>query len=144
MPVLDRSALFKELPEPFSRTVNDGIEPMLRIDMQSANSVATLICTGRLVLGVETETLRSMVLSRKERDIRVDLSAVEKIDASGLGLLVELQAWAQAELRSLIFANLSEDVWRLVIITRLYDSLEISDADLPELSIDFGRDELIA
>ena len=117
---------------------------MLRIDMQSANSIATLICTGRLVLGVETETLRTMVQSRKEKHICVDLSAVDKIDASGLGLLVELQVWAHDAGRTLTFANLSEDVWRLVIITKLYDSLEISEADVPELSNNFGRNELIA
>lgn len=144
MPVVDRSALLTELPEPFSRTVNDGIEPMLRIDMQSANSIATLVCSGRLVLGVETETLRTMVQSRREKHIRVDLAAVDKIDASGLGLLVELQVWAHDGGRTLTLANLSEDVWRLVIITKLYESLEISDADVPELNNDFGRNELIA
>jgi anti-anti-sigma factor len=117
---------------------------MLRIDIQSANSIATLICTGRLVLGVEIETLRTMVQSRKEGEIRVDLSAVDKIDATGLGLLVELQSWAHEMRRKLTFTNLSDDVWRLVIITKLYDSLEISDADMPELSNDFGRNELIA
>jgi anti-anti-sigma factor len=117
---------------------------MLRIDMQSANSIATLICSGRLILGVETETLRTMVQSRREREIRVDLSAVDKIDASGLGLLVELQAWAHEIGRTLTFTNLSDDVWRLVIITKLYDSLEIADANVPELSNDFGRNELIA
>ena len=117
---------------------------MLRIDMQSANSIATLICSGRLVLGVETETLRTMVQSRKEKHIRVDLAAVDKIDASGLGLLVELHAWAHDAGRTLTLANLSEDVWRLVIITKLYESLEISDADVPELTNEFGRNELIA
>jgi len=119
---------------------------MLRIDMQSANSIATLVCTGRLVLGVETEALRTMVQSRKEKDIRVDLSAVDKIDASGLGLLVELQVWGNDGGRTLTFTNLSEDVWRLVIITKLYDSLEISDANIPEFNQqqDFDRDELIA
>jgi anti-anti-sigma factor len=119
---------------------------MLRIDMQSANSIATLICSGRLVLGVETETLRTMVQSRKEKHICVDLSAIDKIDASGLGLLVELQGWAHEAGYTLTFTNLSEDVWRLVIITKLYDSLEISDADVPDFNQhqDFDRDELIA
>jgi anti-anti-sigma regulatory factor len=58
---------------------------MLRIDIQSANTVATLHCEGNLVFGVETETLRTMVQSRHEENILIDLSAVEKVDASGLG-----------------------------------------------------------
>ena len=120
---------------------------MLRIDIQSGNSTATLICSGHLVLGVETETLRTMVQSRKEKNVIVDLSGVEKIDASGLGLLVELQAWARENGRTLTLMNLSEDVWRLVILTKLYDALEISDADFSEFTRqngDFGRNELIA
>ncbi len=106
-----------------------------------------MICSGHLVLGVETETLRTMVKSRQEKNIHVDLSTVEKIDASGLGLLVELQAWARENGRTLTLVNLSDDVWRLVILTKLYDALEISDADFSEFTRqngDFGRNELIA
>ena len=120
---------------------------MLRIDIQSANSAATLVCSGRLVLGVEIETLRTMVQSRKERHIRIDLSAVEKIDASGLGLLVELQLWAHQVRRTLTLTNLSGDVLRLVNMTKLHDTLGISDAEGPEVNPqqdDFDRDEMIA
>jgi anti-anti-sigma factor len=136
-----------ELPNQIKRMNDDGIQEMLRIDIQSANSVATLVCSGNLVFGVETETLRTMVQSRKEKNIRIDLSAVEKIDASGLGLLVELQTWARETNHKLELSNPSDDVWRLVILTRLYDALEISDQNIPELvrrSDDFDRDELIA
>lgn len=143
----DRSALLAELPQRNGRTVNDGNEEMLRIDIHSANSVATLICSGRLVLGVETETLRTMVQSRKEKNIHIDLSAVERIDASGLGLLVELQVWAGECRRTLALTNLSEEVWRLVILTKLYDALQISDADILGLCRqhdDLGRNEMIA
>ena len=64
---------------------------MLRIDIQSWNGVATLHCAGRLVFGVETEMLRTMVRSRPEACVRVNLARVHAIDAAGLGLLVELQ-----------------------------------------------------
>jgi len=123
------------------------MEEMLRIDIHSGNSVATLVCSGHLILGVETETLRTMVQSRKDKNIRIDLSAVEKIDASGLGLLVELQVWALENGRTLALTNLSEEVWRLVILTKLYDTLEISDSDMPDFSgrlDDLDRNELIA
>ena len=147
MPIVGQCALITELTKPKGRTVNDGIEDMLRIDIHSANSVATLICSGRLVLGVETETLRTMVQSRKEKNIHIDLSAVDKIDASGLGLLVELQVWAREVKRTLALINLSEEVWRLVILTKLHDALQIADADILEFSRrhdDFGRNEMIA
>jgi len=120
---------------------------MLRIDIQSVNTVASLVCSGRLVFGVEIETLRTMVQSRHEENIRIDLSAVDKIDASGLGLLVELQVWAREEQRKITLVNLSENVWRLVILTRLYAALELSYSDVPALSHDrkdFEANEMIA
>lgn len=103
---------------------------MLRIDIQSSNRVSTLYCSGRLVYGVEVEMLRTMAQSRPEKDIRIDLSGVEGIDASGLGLLVELQNWAAETRRTLTFVDLSEQVWRLVILTKLCASLDISYSDL--------------
>ena len=147
MLTVDPSVLLKELPNRNNRMNNDGNEEMLRIDIQSGNSVAILVCSGSLVFGVETETLRTMVQSRNDKDksIHIDLSAIDRIDASGLGLLVELQAWAHENGRTLSLTNLSEEVWRLVILTKLYDTLEISD--MPDLSRqldDFDRDEMIA
>lgn len=120
---------------------------MLRIDIQSLNTLATLQCTGNLVFGVETETLRSMVQSRREEHIRINLSGVERIDASGLGLLVELQAWARENRRTVTLINLSQDVWRLVILTKLYAALDISYVGGPSLvreHVDFERDQMIA
>ena len=147
MLTLDPSALLKEPPNRNNRINKDGIEQMLRIDIQSGNAVATLVCSGSLVFGLETETLRTMMQSRKEKSIHIDLSAVERIDASGLGLLVELQVWARENGRILSLSNLSDEVWRLVILTKLYDTLAISDADMPDLNspLDgYDRDEMIA
>src|SRR5664279_3891520 len=111
---------------------------MLRINIQSWNGVATLRCAGRVVFGVETEMLRTMVITRPEACVRIDLARVEKIDASGLGLLVELQSWATDTRRTLTLLDLSEPVWALVILTKLCASLEISFSDL---SRDFGSDD---
>jgi anti-anti-sigma factor len=111
---------------------------MLRIDMQSWNGVATLHCAGRLVFGVETEMLRAMVQARPEACIRINLARVDTIDAAGLGLLVELQAWARETKRSLLLLDLSEHVWALVILTKLCASLDISYSDVAAA---FERDE---
>jgi HptB-dependent secretion and biofilm anti anti-sigma factor len=120
---------------------------MLRIDIDSFNAMATLSCSGRLVYGVETEMLRTMVQSRSEENLRIDLSRVETIDAAGLGLLVELQNWAEENRRTLALVDLSEHVWRMIILTKLYASLEISYSDLPVISNendDYGEREMIA
>src|SRR5450631_1522408 len=111
---------------------------MMRIDIQSRNDVATLHCSGRLVFGVETEMLRSMVQSRPEACVRINLARVDTIDAAGLGLLVELQAWARDTKRSLLLLDLSEHVWALVILTKLCASLDISYSDV---AASFDREE---
>jgi anti-anti-sigma factor len=112
---------------------------MLRIDIQSSDRLATLYCAGRLIYGVEVEMLRNMVQSRPETDLRIDLSGVHGIDAAGVGLLVELQNWAAKTERTLTFVDLSEEVWRMLILTKLCASLEVSYSDL--IALDTAADE---
>jgi len=99
---------------------------MLRIDIRHHSRTAILHCCGRIVLGMEIETLRSIAMSRSERVLEIDLSGIKNIDASGLGLLVELQRWAVASGRTLRFTNASRCVVRLVVLTRLYQVLAIA------------------
>jgi len=120
---------------------------MLRIDIQSGNTVSTFTCSGSLVFGVETETLRSMVQSRTEEVLRLDLSRLSQIDAAGLGLLVELTLWARDEDRTLTLLDLPESVWRMVILTKLYAALDISYSGVPALHCEsegMNRNEMIA
>jgi len=120
---------------------------MLRIDIQSSNCVATLYCSGRLVYGIEVEMLRTLLKSRTENNLRIDLSEVTGIDAAGLGLLVELQNWAAKTQHTLTLLDLSQQVWRLVILTKLCASLEVSYSDLLVLDAkaeECDRHEMIA
>jgi anti-anti-sigma factor len=120
---------------------------MLHIDTYSLSTVTTLSCSGSLIFGMEVETLRSMVQSRREEHIRINLSGIDRIDASGLGLLVELQVWARESRRTVTLVDLSEPVWRMVILTKLYAALEVSYSGVPVINgehDDFERNELIA
>ncbi|HZP23638.1 MAG TPA: STAS domain-containing protein [Terriglobales bacterium] len=92
---------------------------MLKVDIQSAPSVATLHCSGRLVLGVEAETLRCLTTSRTERHVLLDLSRVQIVDAAGLGLLVELHLWAHKRSARLSIASRSLPAHRLLAMTGL-------------------------
>jgi anti-anti-sigma factor len=103
---------------------------MLRINIQSDKRAATLYCSGRIVFGMETETLRWVVMSRSERVLAIDLGRIETVDASGLGLLVELQDWAAKRGRAVRYTNASEFVGRLVVLTGLHCVLNMRlDAD---------------
>ena len=99
---------------------------MLRVDIQSAPPVVTLVCSGRLVLGVEAETLRCMTTSRPEHDVQLEMSRVNRIDAAGLGLLVELHHWARQRAASLTITNPLQAAYRLLSLTSLDRVLQIA------------------
>lgn len=98
---------------------------MLRINIENNGGTATLHCSGRLVFGLEVETLRSILKARPERRLEIDLKSVEAIDACGLGLLVELQHWASQEGRSLTFTRASNFVLHLIVLTGLHKVLSV-------------------
>ncbi len=68
---------------------------MLRVDVQTSPGTVQLLCSGRIVLGVESETLRCLAIGRAEPRLILDLRHVDAIDAAGLGLLAELHCWAR-------------------------------------------------
>ena len=111
----------------------------MRIDIESHDGVATLHCSGRIVLGLECERLRTIAMSRTEKSIKVDLSNTEMVDAAGLGLLIELQRWAEREKRTMGFTNAKEFVWGLVVLTKLYRIVNICPADRPEVCEELKR-----
>jgi anti-anti-sigma factor len=100
---------------------------MLKIDIQSSPAMATLMCSGRLVLGIEAETLRCLVIARPEKSLQLDLSRLHVIDAAGLGVLVELHCWARQHSARLTIAKPSARTQRLISLTGLTRVLEVSD-----------------
>jgi anti-anti-sigma factor len=109
---------------------------MLRIEIQSAPPVVKLLCAGRIVLGVEAETLRCMAMSRPERRVVVDLRRIYAMDAAGLGLLVELHCLAQQRAGRLTVANPSPWVRRLMALTNLKSVLQVAGSAATEVTDD--------
>lgn len=103
---------------------------MLRVEIQSAEPVAHLFCCGRIVLGVEAETLRCMVNSRPEKQLVLHMGSVYAIDAAGLGLLVELYHASERRRASLIIADPSSRVEKLLALTKLDRVLAVRTADV--------------
>ena len=99
---------------------------MLRVEIDSAPPQVVLFCSGRIVLGVEAETLRCMAISRTEPQIVLDLREVHTMDAAGLGLLMELHCWALQRGRMLRLTNPSSPIRRLLALTRLESVFEIT------------------
>lgn len=64
---------------------------MLTVTVQDSGEVVILRCQGRIVRGDETALLCSAT-QQESRNIVLDLTEVEAIDAAGIGALVSLQA----------------------------------------------------
>ena len=93
---------------------------MLNIRIHNLGRVAVLRCSGRLVLGEETDLLRTAVMSQPiEQTVVLDFSAIDAIDASGAGLLVSLLDWTCANRMEMKLMNASRQVQEVLELTNL-------------------------
>jgi anti-anti-sigma factor len=88
---------------------------------------------------MEAETLRCIASSRPERRVVLDLRDVDGMDASGLGLLVELHCRARQKSGWLAIANPSPCVRRLMAMTNLESVLEFESLEEEDLGANQRR-----
>lgn len=98
---------------------------MLTIDIQSSQKTAVLRCSGQIVYGEGADALRRVAMSQDKDRVVIDLSAVGAIDAAGLGVLVELQNWADNSNRTLQLLKPCNRVREILETTRLSFVFEI-------------------
>jgi anti-anti-sigma factor len=102
----------------------------LRIDVEKSREVAVLQCTGRIVRNEALPVLRNVLPSLSLlRVIVLDLSEVEMLDASGLGVLVSLHNWTSARGIQLKLVNPSILVREMLELTGLTSVFHISSVD---------------
>jgi len=101
-----------------------GRSSMLNISVQELGDVSILHCQGRILFG--NSNLSSTARSRKNlRTLVLDLAQVDGIDAGGLGVLLDLLAWAHAAEVGLKLLNVMPPVQRLLESTRLTGVFEV-------------------
>jgi len=110
---------------------------MLKIHTRNLGDVAVVSVQGRIVNG-ETASLREAVGSKvaaqpqsRGRAIVLDLARVSAVDASGLGLMLELRELAERKGIRLKLANASIFVRRIFEVTRLDSVFEVSNVREP-------------
>ena len=92
---------------------------MLGVAIQDSGKTAVVHSIGRIVVG-ETDVLRKAVLAQaNRRTVVLDLTSVDAIDGSGIGLLVFLQGWARAVGIDLRLMNPTRNVRELLELTNL-------------------------
>ena len=102
----------------------------LRIEVEKSREVAVLQCTGRIVRNEALPVLRKVLPSLSHlRVIVLDLSEVEMLDASGLGVLVSLHNWTSARGIQLKLVNPSALLREMLELTGLTSVFHISSVD---------------
>ena len=99
---------------------------MLNIRTQSLERITILCLQGRMVLG-EMNPLRLAVHAQSNVDLVVlNFAHVSMIDASGLGILLELRQWSSERGVELRLMEVDAPVRQILEITRLDTVFEIS------------------
>ena len=104
----------------------------MKIHARKSDSVEILCLEGQIVNG-DTDSLRSAVeLTSGASDIVLDLSNVNRVDAHGLGVLLQLREQTLARGIHFELRNVNKPLYRLFEITRLNTVFQIN-SDVPFL-----------
>jgi anti-sigma B factor antagonist len=102
----------------------------MKTTTRAVGDVTIVDISGRIVLGPESASLRSLVcdlLSQGHRKILLNLAEVNYIDSSGLGNLVSAFTTVRKQGGELKLLKLTNRLHDLMQITRLYTVFDISD-----------------
>ncbi|MFZ1917269.1 MAG: STAS domain-containing protein [Terriglobales bacterium] len=101
----------------------------LRISTRTLHGVMIVDCSGRLVFGEESASLRDKVkkLLAQSPKVVLNLHDVSQVDSGGLGTLVSLFTSARNAGGTLKLASLNQRVGDLLQITKLVTIFEVFD-----------------
>jgi anti-sigma B factor antagonist len=99
----------------------------LSLETRVTGDFTVIFCTGRIVYGIEAAALSEAIaeLLPQTRQLVVDLSGVEMVDAAGLGELVSAAVMAQTSDCSIKLAAPSDFVRQLLDLTNLTSVFEV-------------------
>ena len=99
---------------------------MLKVHAKNLGTVAVLCLQGRIVKG-ETEMLRKALHSLSEVSaVILDLARVTTVDASGLGVMLELREQAESKGIRFELMNVTKLVSKVLEVTRLDSVFEVT------------------
>jgi anti-sigma B factor antagonist len=102
------------------------------ITNKDVDGVAVVSYNGRIVLGPESAALRERVKSLLVEDrkrIVLNMSNVNYIDSSGLGMLVALHVSARGQAAEIHLSNLGEKFHDVLQLTRLLTVFNVYDTE---------------
>jgi anti-anti-sigma factor len=98
---------------------------MLKITVQKLEDASVLRCKGQIVVGDACSILRNAVLSQRHtRMLVLDLASVDRIDAGGLGVLLDVREWARSGASVFKLMNVTKKVEETLELTHLQNVFE--------------------
>jgi anti-anti-sigma factor len=98
---------------------------MLKITVQKLGDASVLRCKGQIVVGDACSTLRNAILSQRHtRRLVLDLASVDRIDAGGLGVLLDMREWARSGASVFKLMNVTKKVEEILELTHLQSVFE--------------------
>jgi anti-anti-sigma factor len=103
---------------------------MLNATAQKLGDSTVLRCQGRIVIGDAYAILRNAVLRQTHTRILIlDLAQVDRIDAGGLGVLLDLREWAYSQAIRFQLMNVTNQVEHVLELTKLDRVLEFCSVE---------------
>ncbi len=102
---------------------------MLQLSINRAGDVAVLQCAGRLVAGEGLKALQETATAQRAAGLIIDLRRVETLDAAGLGTLLRIRQWCDAQGMSLKLINFNRRVREVLALTALDSVIELQAAE---------------
>ena len=104
---------------------------MLQCTVQQLGDASVLACRGRIVIGEAYAVLREAATSQGHSSVLVvDLAQVDRIDAGGLGTLLGVREWAQANRIRFKLMNVMhkvEQILELTALDRVFEFCSVQD-----------------
>jgi anti-anti-sigma factor len=93
---------------------------MLKATLQKIRHTTIVRCQGRIIVGENFAALRNAAMRHSSTDMVVlDLAGVRRVDAGGLGVLLDLRQWAEANSIRFKLMNVMPKVQRILKLTKL-------------------------
>lgn len=93
---------------------------MLKATLQKIQHTTIVRCRGRIIVGENFAALRNAVMRHSSTDVVVlDLAGVRRVDAGGLGVLLDLRQWAEVNSIRFKLMNVMPKVQRILKLTKL-------------------------
>src|SRR3989338_6324260 len=109
----------------------------LTISQRETQGVAVFDLSGRITLGEECNTLRETLkglLAAGRKKILLNLKEVNRVDSSGIGILVEGVILAAKDDAALKLVNLDRVVYNVLRTHRLLAAFEVFDTETEALA----------